>query len=116
MRGLRQAVNPTSIECTVAVICHRIVDKHFAAHESVNHSKTFVCGIIHTNFAESYHSLLKRSIIVAHHHISEKHLPRYLREREFHWNRRNTSDGERTVDAIKGFKGKRLTYDQPNDR
>ena len=40
-------------------------------------------------------------------------LPHYLREHEFHWNRRHASDGERTVDAIKGAKGKRLLYRAP---
>lgn len=90
------------------------LDKHFAGHHSVNHSKTFVRGlIVHTNFAESYHALLKRSIIGTHHHISEKHLSRYLREREFHWNRRKATDGERTFDAISGAKGKRLMYRTP---
>ena len=79
------------------------LDDHFKAHHAVNHSETYVRGmIIHTNFAESYHALLKRSIIGTHHHMSERHLPRYLREREFHWNRRKASDGERTADAIKG--------------
>jgi transposase-like protein len=73
--------------------------KHFWQHKTVRHKKTFVRGIVHTNFAESYHSLLKRSIIGTHHHISEKHLSRYLREREFHWNRRKATDGERTFDV-----------------
>src|SRR3546814_867020 len=90
------------------------LDKHFAGHHSVNHSQTFVRGlIVHTNFAESYHALLKRSIIGTHHHISEKHLSRYLREREFHRNRRKATDGERTFDAISGAKGKRLMYRTP---
>jgi ISXO2-like transposase domain len=44
-------------------------------------SQTYVRGIIfHTNFAESYHSLLKRGIIGTVHHVSDKHLPRYLAE------------------------------------
>ncbi len=90
------------------------LDDHFHAHHAVNHSETFVRAvIIHTNFAESYHSLLKRSIIGTHHHISVKHMSRYLREREFHWNRRKASDGERTVDAIRGAAGKRLMYRNP---
>ncbi len=90
------------------------LEKHFASHGSVKHSKKeYVRGIIHTNFAESYHSLLKRSIFGAYHHISAKHLPRYLREREFHWNRRHATDGERTADAIRGAKGKRLMYRHP---
>lgn len=90
------------------------LDDHFRAHHAVNHSETFVRAmIIHTNFAESYHALLKRSIFGAYHHISEKYLPRYLKEREFHWNLRHATDGERTVEAIKGAKGKRLAYQSP---
>lgn len=90
------------------------IEKHFNSHHTVNHSETFVRGLIfHTNFAESYHSLLKRSIIGTHHHISEKHMGRYLREREFHWNSRHEDDGKRTEIAIKGAKGKRLMYRQP---
>lgn len=90
------------------------VENWFAGHHTVNHSKTFVRGlIVHTNFAESYHSLLKRAIIGTFHHVSERHLSRYLREREFHWNRREATDGDRLIDAVKGAKGKRLMYQTP---
>lgn len=87
--------------------------KHFRMHDTVNHSQEYVRGIIHTNFAESYHSLLKRGIFGTYHHVSEKHLPRYLREFEFRWNSRKATDGARAVEAIKGAEGKRLTYKQP---
>jgi transposase-like protein len=91
------------------------LEDHFKAHHTVNHSETYVRGVIfHTNFAESYHALLKRSIIGTHHHISEKHMSRYLREREFHWNLRKATDGERTFEAIRGGKGKRLKYRVPS--
>ncbi|MEX0809370.1 MAG: IS1595 family transposase [Dongiaceae bacterium] len=100
------------------------LDRRFREHHSVNHSRgeyvrragreAFVRGlVVHTNFAESYHSLLKRGIIGTYHHVSSKHLPRYLREFEFRWNSRKVTDGERTVDAIRGTKGKRLMYRKP---
>ena len=63
-----------------------------------------------TNFAESYHSLLKRGIIGAFHHISDKHIPRYLAEFDRRWNTRKDSDGVRTVNVIATAIGKRLTY------
>jgi transposase-like protein len=66
--------------------------------------------ILHTNFPESYHSLLKRGIIGTFHHVSEKHLHRYLREFEFRWNSRKVTDGARPVAAIDAAGGKRLTY------
>lgn len=87
------------------------LDQHFQAHHSVDHSKHFVRSVIlHTNFAESYHSLLKRGIIGSFHHVSEKHLHRYLKEFEFRWNSRKITDGERTEAAIRATEGKRLTY------
>ena len=66
-------------------------------------------GLVHTNFAESYHSLLKRGIVGTFHHVSEKHLPRYL-EFSFRWNSRKTTDSARTDAAIAATGGKRLTY------
>ena len=82
------------------------------AHKgTVDHSKTFVRGVImHTNFAVSYHSLLKRGIIGAFHHVSDKHLPRYLAEFDRRWNTRKERDGMRTIAVIETAIGKRLTY------
>jgi transposase-like protein len=90
------------------------LDDYFHGHHAVDHNKQFVRAfIIHTNFAESYHSLLKRGLIGAFHHISEKHMDSYLREFEFRWNSRKITDGERTERAIAGAKGKRLVYKRP---
>lgn len=87
--------------------------KHFASHGYVDHGKEYVRGILHVNFAESYHSLLKRGIVGTFHHVSEKHLPMYLHEFEFRWNSRKETDETRTEKAIFGAKGKRLTYKTP---
>ena len=77
----------------------------------VDHSKTFVRGLIfHTNFAESYHSLLKRGVIGTFHHISDKHMDRYLAEFDSRWNTRAMSDGTRALKTIKDAPGKRLMY------
>lgn len=81
----------------------------FASHHTVNHSKEYVRGVVHTNFAESYHSLLKRGIFGTYHHVSTKHLPRYLREFEFRWNSRKASDSDRFYEAVASTGGKRLT-------
>ena len=59
-------------------------------HGSVNHSiEQWVDGDIHTNTAESVWSLLKRSIIGAYHHVSYKHLDRYLDELEWRFGNRD---------------------------
>jgi hypothetical protein len=58
---------------------------------------------------------LKRGLIGAFRHVSEKHLDRYLREFEFRRNSRKTSDGKRTEKAIAGAKGERLMYRTPTE-
>lgn len=96
---------------TDAHLSYEGLDEHFHSHHTVDHSKTFVRGIIfHTNFAESYHSLLKRGIIGAFHHISDKHTPRYLAEFDRRWNTRKQRDGQRTRGVIESAIGRRLTY------
>lgn len=89
------------------------LDERFYKHDTINHSREYVRGIIHVNFAESYHSLLKRGIFGTFHHVSERHLSRYLREFEFRWNSRKATDGARMVEAVVGVKGKRLMYAKP---
>ena len=89
-------------------------DAHFKSHEVVKHgNKEYVRGIVHTNFAESFFSLIKRAIMGAFHHISKRHMQRYLEEFDFRWNRRKQTAGERMVAAIKGSEGKRLMYRWP---
>lgn len=123
----RQFVVPNTRKATLEAIAKPIVDKsatimtdahlsyedlgeHFHAHHAVDHSRHYVRSVIlHTNFAESYHSLLKRGIIGTFHHVSERHLHRYLKEFEFRWNSRKSTDGERTEAAIFATGGKRLT-------
>lgn len=62
-------------------------------HKKINHSSgVYVIGDIHTNTVESAFSLLKRGIMGTWHRISAKHLPAYLEEMEFRFNRRNRSD------------------------
>ena len=67
----------------------------------------------HTNTVENYFSILKRGISGVYHHVSAKHLKRYVGEFDFHYNHRvalGYDDMERTIQALKGIEGKRLTY------
>lgn len=107
----RPIVDQSATIITDAHLSYEGIGEHFAAHHTVDHSKTFVRGVImHTNFAESYHSLLKRGIIGAFHHVSDKHLDRYLAEFDRRWNTRAVTDGDRAVNVIETAIGKRLTY------
>ncbi len=90
----------------------------FARHEAVNHGiGEYVRGDAHTNTAEGYFSILKRGITGVYHHVSEKHLMRYLGEFDFRYNERSAlgvTDEDRTLKAIKCIEGKRLTYRRTN--
>ena len=68
-----------------------------AAHKIVNHlAGEYVRyengACVTTNTVESAFSLLKRGIMGSWHKISAKHLPAYLGEMTFRFNRRNRSD------------------------
>ncbi len=66
---------------------------HGSKHETIRHKdKIYVDGDIHTNTVESAFSLLKRGIIGSWHKVSAKHLPAYLNEMTFRFNRRKNSD------------------------
>jgi transposase-like protein len=86
----------------------------FASHETVNHSADeYVRGDVHTNTVEGYFSIFKRGMKGVYQHCSEKHLHRYLAEFDFRYNARSSlgvEDKERATKAVKGAKGKRLTY------
>lgn len=70
--------------------------------------------MVTTNTVEGYFSLLKRGINGVYHHVGRKHLHRYLSEFDFRYNARKITDGERALEALKGFEGKRLTYKGSN--
>jgi transposase-like protein len=62
-------------------------------HKKITHSKgVYAIGDTHTNTVESAFSLLKRGIMGTWHKISAKHLPAYLEEMTFRFNRRKRSD------------------------
>jgi transposase-like protein len=83
-------------------------------HETVNHSAgEYARGDATTNTVEGFFGLFKRGVMGSFHHISEKHMDRYLNEFSFRWDLRKVTDGERTVEAIRAAEGKRLMYRVP---
>jgi transposase-like protein len=62
-------------------------------HKTVKHKDgVYVDGDITTNGIESAFSLLKRGIVGSWHKVSAKHLPAYLEEMTFRFNRRGRAD------------------------
>lgn len=95
---------------------YRKIGDEFQGHGTVNHSidEYVRGGFWHTNTVENYFSILKRGINGVYQHVSEAHLKRYIGEFDFRYNARQVSDAERTVKALKGVVGKRLTYRWPD--
>jgi transposase-like protein len=69
-------------------------------HLQIRHSERYVDGIVHTNTIENAFSLLKRGIMGTWHKISAKHLPAYLDEMTFRFNRRH-EDSTLFVDTLR---------------
>jgi transposase-like protein len=108
--AIREAVDKESKIMTDEWKSYTGIGEEFnGGHEVVNHGLgEYVRGDVNTNTAESYFALLKRGVHGIFHHISKKHLPRYCNEFSFRWDNRKVNDGERTEEAVKGIKGKRL--------
>lgn len=95
---------------------YRNVGLEFASHGTVNHGKDeYVRGDAHSNTVEGYFSILKRGVYGTFHSISEAHLHRYLSEFDFRYSTRDLADVERAEELLRGAKGKRLMYRQPDE-
>jgi transposase-like protein len=92
---------------------------NFASHGTVNHSKDEYVRyegdrVITTNTVEGFFSILKRGVYGIYQHVSEAHLHRYLTEFDFRYSNREklgVDDVARASLALKGAKGRRLTYE-----
>lgn len=90
-----------------------------AAHgyktDRVNHQDgEYVRGEVHSNTVEGFFAILKRGLTGVYHSVSEAHLQRYLAEFGHRYSNREAlgiDDIERASLALKGAKGKRLTYE-----
>lgn len=92
-------------------------------HERVNHAAGQYArpgkygDSVHVNTLEGFFSVFKRGMIGTYQHVEAQHLHRYVAEFDFRQNTRErlgVNDVSRAEIALKGFKGKRLTYQTIN--
>ncbi|MCY3803184.1 MAG: IS1595 family transposase [Gammaproteobacteria bacterium] len=82
-------------------------------HRAVRHSTSeFVRGMAHTNGIESFWALLKRGYHGTYHHISKKHLNRYVQEFAGRFNIRELDTIRQMAFVAKRMEGKRLKYEE----
>ena len=80
-------------------------------HETVKHSVSeYVNGMAHTNGIESFWALLKRGYHGTYHHMSEKHINRYVGEFSGRHNDRSKDTLDQMRAIVRGLVGKRLQY------
>ena len=81
-------------------------------HETVKHSiSEYVNGMAHTNGIESFWALLKRGCYHGtYHHMSEKHLDRYVGEFSGRHNDRSRDTLDQMQAIARNMAGKRLMY------
>lgn len=108
---IRENVDKSATLHTDELGAYKPVAKEYAGHETVCHKREeYARGDVTTNRAESFFALMKRGLHGTYHRVSEKHLHRYCDEFAFRWSNRKVTDGQRTVAAMQGSEGKRLTY------
>lgn len=82
-------------------------------HETCQHSLSeWVRDQAHTNGIESFWSMLKRGYYGTFHHVSAKHLHRYVNEFAGRHNVRDKDTIDQMRDLVAGMTGKRLMYAQ----
>ena len=80
-------------------------------HETVKHSaREYVHGMAHTNGIESHWAMLKRGYVGTYHHMSAKHLGRYVAEFAGRHNNRPKDTADQMAAMAAGMTGRRLPY------
>ena len=100
---------------------YRKIGREFADHGTTTHARMEFVNpkdrTIHTNTVEGAFSIFKRGMRGVYQHCGEHHLHRYLAEYEFRYNTREANginDRGRSVRALEGIVGKRITYRRNN--
>ena len=110
--NIESIVEPGSTVYTDEASAYTPLERRYH-HESVKHSiGEYVRGPVHVNGMESVWSVLKRSIHGTWHHVSPKHLDKYVNEATFRLNEGNCEVDtiERMESLASQIGGKRLSY------
>jgi transposase-like protein len=108
---IRENVEPGTALYTDAWAAYRGLSGDYK-HEIVDHAVEYVRGAVHTNGAENFWSLLKRTIKGTYVSVEPFHLGRYLDEQAFRFNARENNDGGRFMTVLSSAFGKRLMYSE----
>ena len=108
---LQQIVKDHTVEGAKVYTDEAAAYKGLENHESVSHGVgEYVKGQAHTNGIESHWSMLKRGYDGTYHHMSLKHLGRYISEFSGRHNDRPLDTIEQMGNMVRGLNGRQLRY------
>ena len=114
---IKANVHPDTYIMTDEAGQYASLGKHFMGHEFTQHGQGEYVSKerpdVHSNTVEGFYSVFKRGMKGVYQHCSEKHLHRYVAEFDFRYSNRvklGVDDKARTLMALRGIVGKRLTY------
>lgn len=80
-------------------------------HDFIRHkANQYVSGSVHTNSIENFWSHFSRTIFGTYHHVSPKHMARYVNESTFRYNNRFLSEGSKFDVALANGMNKTLNH------
>jgi hypothetical protein len=85
-----QMVSPDAHLMIDQLPIYKAIGKEYAAQDSVTHgSKEFCRDYVHVNMADPFNAIFERAKPGVFHHLSARHLSRYIGEVAFRWNNRD---------------------------
>ena len=110
-RFIRKNVKEGATIYTDASILYTNLPKYGYTHRSVNHSRgEYVRSQVHTNTIEGFWANFKRGYYGTHHHMSKKHIQRYVAEFTARQNVRRCDTIDQMRQITKGMFGRSLPY------
>lgn len=113
---IHQIVNDTRSEDALVYTDEHLSYEGLTNRTSVNHSQkqwavsTVLGDLAHTNGIESFWAVLKRAYHGTYHHLSKKHLNRYVTQFAGKHNLRDYDTIDQMAIVVQGMVGKRLKY------
>lgn len=109
---VREHVVVGSFLMTDEASAYRFLDADYVRQQVTHGRGEYVRGTAHTNTIEGLWANFKRGVYGIYHHVSAKHLQRYLDEFSARYNTRDEAEGERFHGFMAATIGRRLTYQE----
>lgn len=108
---MKKEISKDATVVTDGLGSYRWAKEYYSKHVTVSHHNgQYVNKGFHTNSIEGFWSIFKRGVYGIYHHVSKKHLDRYVNEFEYRYNTRDMSESGRFEYFLGAISGKRIKY------